>query len=120
MKTFFIWLVALSLVGIDILEQFTLAGKGLGVANRGISFGFGQNLNIWPLLILVVIFFLIKMNKRNIGIPFMLLGGLGNFVVRTKLGYVWDYIPLLGLSVNGCDLIINFGLITMIIQEWKK
>jgi len=100
------------------------------VENRGGVFGIfpdGKNffIVISFIAIILIIYFFIKINPKNIFIVFNLSlifsGILGNLIDRLKYGYVIDFISVRNFPVfNLSDSYITIGIILMFIFLWNQ
>lgn len=90
---------------------------GIMSINKGIIFGFISNIYVvivLTLLGLIVLYFLYKNDKNNIGLPiiFILAGAIGNIIDRLVYGGVLDYINIYDYSrFNLADIYIFTGVI---------
>lgn len=117
-------LVGIFILFLDVILQNLFRGQNIGVANGGVSFGWGSNswgsLLSLAVYIVFVTWFLTDylQNKRiSIFLFLMALGGLGNLLNRLIWGNVWDYISLsvLPFSFNLSDLLISLGVVSYIL-----
>ncbi len=112
------FIIVLVLGFIDLLLQTVFRSSGLGMENRGVSFGALKGVNgvflivIW--LCLVVVLVRRTMKGLWIALPLwlMVVGGAVNLLGRLSGGGVWDYIqiPYLNLWFNISDMMITLGL----------
>jgi signal peptidase II len=112
---------------INILKDILKFEK---VENRGGVFGIfpdGKNffIVISFIAIILIIYFFIKINPKNIFIVFNLSlifsGILGNLIDRLKYGYVIDFISVRNFPVfNLSDSYITIGIILMFIFLWNQ
>lgn len=102
---------------VEFLGQFFFDSRGVGVINRGISFGI--DLGGWLWWIGVGMMILLTKSERSWGRDLIWAGGMANGLSRILLGGVRDYlmIPYLGLWFNFSDVMICFGLAHIL---WKS
>ena len=112
------FIIVLVLGFIDLLLQTVFRSSGLGVENRGVSFGALKGVSgvflivIWLCLVVV----LVRRTMRGLWIALplwlMVVGGAVNLLGRLSGGGVWDYIqiPYLNLWFNISDMMITLGL----------
>lgn len=128
MNKFFLGFVLTFLI--DQLTKLLVVNRGLpAFINTGISFGFGEDMSIVFIAIIVVVSAVLiarMMNnfwKEN---PFMagafFAAAASNFVDRLRLGGVVDWLPmpLIGGHNNFADLVLGLVLLTMILKSIKQ
>lgn len=95
--------------------------------NQGIAFGFLPS-NLWiminTIILLVILFFLLKMINKNQDIKHLILflaGGTSNLLDRILRGKVIDFIDLTIFPVfNLADIYIIFGVLALILNLFFK
>lgn len=110
---------------VDLVLQFWLRGKGIGILNRGFSFGMGAGRGLILIFLiggLLVWGWRLFKNRPDRAWFLVLWGGTVNFIVRVMGEGVWDYIqlPLMPFRNNLSDILICFGVILLIWREWKR
>ncbi len=123
-KKYLILAISSSFVILDIFLQSYFRNRGLGIENRGVSFGIFSG---WGQGIAIVVFFLFILfssrsfikGKSDLGLLMILIGGLGNLIPRLFQGGVWDYIylPLLPFWFNFSDVMITGGVF---LYGWRE
>ena len=127
------YIIGIVIVIIDQLSKMLIINKKIPVIPNFLEFNYTQNtggafgigrinfiLIISVLIIIGIIVFLIKENKRIINyIPFVLLlsGSIGNLIDRFFRGYVIDFIDINILdfpNFNIADISIVFGVIVLL------
>jgi len=114
---------------VDLLLQTVFRGGMIGLPNRGISFGLGQEMGLIISVFALVIFgvylyrFRVKPTESAgkpgmTGLWIIFLGGVGNVVCRLIWGSVWDYIclPFLPFCFNLSDVLISLGVVSYILR----
>lgn len=107
----------------DLVLQAMFRASGLGLENRGVSFGMASEIgNIVSFIALSLfigwfLFELIKFRKFRRSLFLIALGGLGNIFYRFIWGSVWDYIclPFLPFCFNLSDVLISLGVVSYIL-----
>jgi len=119
------FIIVLVLGFIDLLLQTVFRSSGLGMENRGVSFGALKGVNgvflivIWLCLVVV----LVRRTMRGLWVALplwlMVVGGAVNLLGRLSGGGVWDYIqiPYLNLWFNISDMMIVGGLGAFIFRK---
>lgn len=127
------YIIGIVIVIIDQLSKMLIINKKIPVIPNFLEFNYTQNtggafgigrinfiLIISVLIIIGIIVFLIKENKRITNyIPFVLLlsGSIGNLIDRFFRGYVIDFIDINILdfpNFNIADISIVFGVIVLL------
>lgn len=112
------FIIVLVLGFIDLLLQTVFRSSGLGMENRGVSFGALKGVNgvflivIWLCLVVVLVRRTIRGLWVALPLWLMVVGGAVNLLGRLSGGGVWDYIqiPYLNLWFNISDMMITLGL----------
>ena len=71
--------------------------------------------------IVLFIFIILFLKNKELGLLFIVLGGLSNFFDRLFLGYVVDYLRIFILPIslfNIADLMVIFGIVLIIHRGW--
>jgi hypothetical protein len=107
---------------LDIFLQGYFRTQNFGLANRGVSFGLGQNFgNTVSLLAygFFVVWFIFQLfaHKNGRRLVFLALGGGANLIARVFWGSVWDYVclPFLPFCFNLADVLICLGVVSYIL-----
>lgn len=114
---FFLWLA----IGVgEVFLQLWLSSRGMGVLNRGVSFGIMEGWIETILIIGLLLVLTLKFREKGIGWSFFLLGGWVNLMTRLYLGGVWDYLrlPVVNLWFNLADVLIVLGTMGVIKQKY--
>ena len=114
---------AILLLCADLFLQYFLRGLYIGLENKGVSFGWGQEWGSavsFLAYILVVFWFIYEkwvVRKNNLFVFLMACGGLGNLLGRIWWGGVWDYICVswLPFCFNLSDCLISLGVVSYIL-----
>ncbi|MCW1948975.1 MAG: signal peptidase II [Candidatus Shapirobacteria bacterium] len=93
---------------------------GLGIENKGISFGWDGEWVFWSSLVSLLWLGYFWWKKESNGVWLMLVGGLINFTDRLVLGYVRDYWCFGPVYNNIADWIIFVGVGVFVWELWKK
>jgi len=107
----------------DLFLQIFLRNLDIGRENPGVGLGFFAGIeSLWIFLALfaLIYFFRRQILKRNWAILLFVTGALVNLISRIIFGGVWDYINLVGIWINGADIMISAGVIGMIWQRYDK
>ena len=108
----------------DLVFQIFFRKINVGLANRGVSFGFWQDMgNIISFIVFMIFIFWYLDNKIHkkkdpLYLFLLALGGCVNLISRLIWGNVWDYICLafLPFCFNLSDLLISFGVVSYILS----
>ena len=103
----------------------SFAGNFLSVTcNKGIAFGIGNALVFVPVFALVIIFWLLKIEKspRNkTGLMLILSGGVSNLIDRIYHDCVRDFISISKFPLfNLADIAITIGALVLVLSLFKK
>lgn len=126
LRTTFLHLGIISGVfGLDQISKYLARNFNLAVLNPNFAFDWFFNLPLMTLslAILIFIWWLGKQkNLSNWGKDLIMAGALSNLLDRWVFGGVWDWLPipiLSGLN-NMADWSIIFGLLSVLVLEYKK
>jgi len=93
-----------------------------GIENSGVSFGQLSGIRVnWILFVLTILTsYALKCKLHNLGLLYVIIGGLGNFFTRVLFGSVWDYITVYGLPFwfNISDVLITIGIVSYILVDY--
>ena len=115
--------LAIAVVFLDIFLQNHFREVGIGVENRGVSFGMGPGWGsavsflAYCAVILWYVYEKRMTNKDRLFLFLLALGGAGNLICRVVWGGVWDYIslPFLPFTFNLADVLISLGVVSYIL-----
>jgi len=96
--------------------------------NTGMAFSFLDDkpqflLVLVSVIVISLIYYIFKEKKLDLGIAFILAGGLGNLLDRLVHGYVIDFINPLFMDFaifNISDIALNIGMALLIFQWLTK
>jgi len=116
-------IIAISIIGLVVLDQIIKINLHQKIENSGFLFGFMQNNQskiafmlaiAFFLVILAIVFFVSKNYWHKISISLIFLGGINNFVDRIRFGASLDYLKIGICKFNIADLMIYLGIILII------
>lgn len=99
------------------------------VHNYGAAYGILQNQRWFLLTVSLIVIigsvlgsrYLIQSAWSRVGLSFLMIGALGNFIDRLRLGYVIDFIDITVFPVfNVADVCIDVAIILFLIELWVK
>ncbi|MDH5532925.1 MAG: signal peptidase II [Candidatus Pacebacteria bacterium] len=123
MKKYFYYFLFFFLVLIDQLSKFWASSMGFVTENGGVSFGlmngFGGEIYVQLILLLVLFYILHKSIMPALLKTFFLSGVVSNTIDRLFLGGVvqdWLPIPLVGIRNNFADWFIFLAIVLYVIK----